>query len=212
MKTAIHFLTAAARALLRARIFRFAPTLALVLLAQLAAAPAHAGDRPMARISTTLGDIELELYPESAPATVQNFIDYINSGHFDELIFHRVIPGFVIQGGGFTADMQQRDTRAPIQNEADNGLKNERGTLSMARTNDPHSATSQFFINLADNAFLDHTAKNPSGWGYAVFARVTSGMEVVDKIAAVPTTTVGPFADVPSNPVVITEAKILPRG
>ncbi|MDA8015769.1 MAG: peptidylprolyl isomerase [Gammaproteobacteria bacterium] len=166
----------------------------------------------MARISTTLGDIELELYPESAPATVQNFIDYINSGHFDELIFHRVIPGFVIQGGGFTADMQQRDTRAPIQNEADNGLKNERGTLSMARTNDPHSATSQFFINLADNAFLDHNAKNPSGWGYAVFARVTGGMDVVDKIAAVPTTTVGPFADVPSKPVVITEAKILPRG
>ncbi|MGR3913771.1 MAG: peptidylprolyl isomerase [Gammaproteobacteria bacterium] len=165
----------------------------------------------MATLSTTLGDIELEFYPESAPAASQNFIDYIESGHFDGLIFHRVIPNFMIQGGGFSAGMQQRKTRAPIQNEADNGLKNLRGTLSMARTGDPHSATSQFFINLADNAFLDHTAKTPSGWGYAVFARVTAGMEVVDKIAAQPTGKVKQYSDVPTTPVTITAAKMLAK-
>lgn len=164
---------------------------------------------PMLKLSTTAGDMEIELFPEAAPVTAQNFIDYVEAGHFDGLIFHRVIPGFVIQGGGFTADMQQRKTRAPIQNEADNGLKNLRGTLSMARTGDPHSASSQFFINLADNAFLDHTGKNPQGWGYAVFAKVTKGLSVVDKIAATPTGNVGGHQNVPTTPVVINTARML---
>ncbi len=160
------------------------------------------------RMSTTLGELEIELYPEAAPATVRNFIEYVESGHFDGLIFHRVIPGFVVQGGGFTDDMQQRATRPPIANEADNGLKNHTGTLSMARTSDPNSATSQFFINLADNAFLDHTAKTVQGWGYAVFAKVVSGMGVVEKIAAQPTGTTGQFSDVPTEPIVILKAEM----
>ena len=159
------------------------------------------------RMSTNLGDIEIELDRSAAPRTVQNFIDYVESGHYDGLIFHRVIPGFVIQGGGFTEDMQQRPTRNPIQNEADNGLKNLRGTLSMARTNEPHSASSQFFINLVDNSALDHSAKTTRGWGYAVFAKLSGGMDVVDKIAAQKTGTVGPYSDVPLQPVVIIKAE-----
>lgn len=161
------------------------------------------------KMHTTLGEIEIELYPKEAPITVQNFIEYAKSGHFNDLIFHRVIPNFVIQGGGFTSDMKQRPTRAPITNEADNGLKNLTGTLSMARTSQPNSATSQFFINLTDNAFLDYSAKTPQGWGYAVFAKVTKGLEVVKKIAASPTTTVGPYGDVPKTPVVITKVELL---
>ena len=167
------------------------------------------GGQTMLRMSTTLGDIDIELYPKAAPASVRNFIEYVESGYFNDLIFHRVIPGFMIQGGGFSNDMQQRQTRPAIENEADNGLKNLTGTLAMARTTDPNSATSQFFINLVDNGFLDHTAKTPQGWGYAVFGKVVSGMAVVEKIAALPTATVRGFQNVPTEPVVITKAQML---
>jgi peptidyl-prolyl cis-trans isomerase A (cyclophilin A) len=136
----------------------------------------------MIRFETTLGDFTIELFEKEAPVAVANFLKYIDDGFFDGTIFHRIVPGFVIQGGGFTEDMTQKKTHPPIKNEADNGLKNERGTLSMARTNDINSATSQFFVNLKDNDFLDHTRGN---FGYAVFARVTEGMDVIDKIAAV---------------------------
>lgn len=152
------------------------------------------------------GIICAELYPEIAPNTVRNFISLVKKGFYDGVIFHRVIPGFMIQGGGLTARMQQKDTSAPIKNEADNGLKNDRGTIAMARTMDPHSATAQFFINLVDNDFLNFQAPSGNGWGYCVFGRVTEGMDVVDKIAKVKTTTVGMYQDVPSDLVVITGA------
>lgn len=152
------------------------------------------------------GVIKAELYPEVAPNTVANFVNLVQSGFYDGLIFHRVIPGFMIQGGGLTARMQQKDTEAPIKNEADNGLKNDRGTIAMARTMDPHSATAQFFINLVDNDFLNFQAPSGNGWGYCVFGKVTEGMDVVDKIAKVKTTTVGMYQDVPSDLVVITGA------
>ena len=155
-------------------------------------------------MTTTLGTIEIELFAGKAPISVSNFLAYADMGFFDGTIFHRVIPGFMVQGGGFTANMAQKSTRVPIKNEADNGLKNERGTLAMARTSDINSATAQFFINVKDNAFLDHS---PRGFGYAVFGRVASGMDVVDKIAAVQTTTVGGFENVPVKAVVITSAK-----
>jgi len=153
---------------------------------------------------TTLGSFTVELFEKEAPISAKNFLDYAEAGHFDGTVFHRVIPGFVIQGGGMTADMRQRDTRAPIRNEADNGLKNRRGTLSMARTNDPHSATSQFFVNLVDNAFLD---PGRGGVGYAVFGCVTEGMDVVDKIAAVKTGSKGGHQDVPVTPIEVKSAK-----
>lgn len=157
----------------------------------------------MIRLSTNLGDIDLRLYAEEAPVTVENFIGYVRDGFFDGTVFHRVIPGFVIQGGGFTADMQQKPTGEPIRNEADNGLRNRRGTLSMARTSDVNSATSQFFINLSDNAFLDHGDRD---FGYAVFAEVVNGMDVVDEIAQVPTRRQGHHSDVPVDPVVVQSA------
>lgn len=163
----------------------------------------------MIRMTTNMGDIDIELFDDKAPISAKNFSDYVEAGFFDGLIFHRVIPGFVIQGGGFMPGMQQRKTGAPIENEADNGLKNLRGTLSMARTSDPHSATSQFFINLKDNAFLDHTGKNPNGWGYAVFGKVVAGMDVVDEIAKVPTGSQAGHEDVPKNDVVVTKAEII---
>ncbi len=166
-------------------------------------------ENTMIRFTTSLGSIDIEVYEDTAPKTAENFLNYIKDGFYDGLIFHRVIPGFVVQGGGFEPEMKERATRAPIGNEADNGLKNDRGTLSMARTNDPHSASSQFFINLKDNDFLNHTGTNPRGWGYAVFAKVVNGMDVVDKIAGVPTGTVGAFSDVPKQDVVITKAEIL---
>lgn len=150
--------------------------------------------------------IKAELYPDVAPNTVANFVSLVEKGFYDGLIFHRVIPGFMIQGGGLTARMQQKDTEAPIKNEADNGLKNDRGTIAMARTMDPHSATAQFFINLVDNDFLNFQAPSGNGWGYCVFGKVTEGMDVVDKIAKVKTTTVGMYQDVPSDLVVITGA------
>ena len=150
------------------------------------------------------GVITLELDEAKAPKTVANFLSYVKKGHYDGTIFHRVIPGFMVQGGGFVPGMQQKGTDAPIENEARNGLKNQQYTVAMARTSDPHSATAQFFINVADNGFLDHTAKTGSGWGYTVFGEVTSGMDVADKMVAVQTGSQGPFAkDAPLKPITI---------
>jgi cyclophilin family peptidyl-prolyl cis-trans isomerase len=167
------------------------------------------GGKPMVTLTTSLGVIELELDAEKAPASVANFLAYVDAGHFDGTIFHRVIPGFMIQGGGFTGDMTQKPTRAPIKNEATNGLVNARGTVAMARTNVVDSATAQFFINLKDNDFLNHSGPGPA-YGYAVFGRVTKGMDVVDKIAAVPTGSKGGHQDVPKTNVVIESAKRKP--
>lgn len=162
---------------------------------------------PIVLFKTSKGDIKIELDDENAPITVENILEYVRSGFYDGTIFHRVIPGFVIQGGGFTADMQKKQTREPIKNEADNGLQNLRGTLSMARTQDVDSATSQFFMNLVDNANLDH--KGPQQFGYAVFGKVIEGLDVMDAIAAVPTTTIGYYRDVPKQPIAIIKATIL---
>lgn len=161
------------------------------------------GKNPIVVISTSMGDIEAELYADKAPESVKNFLAYAKDGHYDNTVFHRVIKGFMIQGGGMTADMNQKPTKAPIKNEADNGLKNEVGTLAMARTSVVDSATSQFFINVKDNAFLDHKGKTPQGYGYAVFGKVISGMDVVRKIENVSTTSKGMHQDVPVEPVVI---------
>ncbi len=154
-------------------------------------------------MQTSLGDIELELDGDKAPETVKNFLRYVDEGFYAGTVFHRVIDGFMIQGGGFTADMKQKPTGQPIQNEAKNGLKNKRGTISMARTMAPHSATAQFFINHKDNDFLNYDDPNSDGWGYAVFGKVVSGMEVVDKIATVPTGTAGVMQNMPKEPVII---------
>jgi peptidyl-prolyl cis-trans isomerase B (cyclophilin B) len=163
---------------------------------------------PVVVIATSMGDIEVELFADKAPETVKNFLAYAKAGHYDGTIFHRVIPNFMIQGGGFTPDMQQKATQPAIKNEADNGLKNVVGTLAMARTNVPDSATSQFFINVKDNAFLDHKGKTPQGYGYAVFGKVISGMDVVQKIEKVSTASKGMHQDVPQEPVVIKSVKI----
>ena len=152
---------------------------ALLLLAT--AGPALA-DNPKVQMETTEGTITIELYPDKAPKSVENFLAYVDEGYYDGTVFHRVIDGFMIQGGGFTGELQKKPTKDAIENEADNGLKNERGAISMARTGDPHSATSQFFINHKDNDFLNHSGKNPRGWGYAVFGKVTDGMDVVKKV------------------------------
>ena len=157
-------------------------------------------------LETTHGNIVIELDADKAPETVKNFLNYVNDGFYDDTIFHRVIKNFMIQGGGFQPGMVQKPTEAPIQNEANNGLANDRGTIAMARTNDPHSATAQFFINHADNAFLNHTAPTGQGWGYCVFGRVTDGMDTVDAIAAVSTGNSGGHADVPAEDVVINKA------
>ena len=161
------------------------------------------------KLATNRGDIVLELDAAKAPKTVENFLAYVESGHYDGTIFHRVIDGFMIQGGGLTADMKQKPTRAPIPNEADNGLKNLRGTVAMARTQDPNSATAQFFINVADNDFLDYRAPTVQGWGYCVFGKVVQGMDVVDAIKSVKTGAVGPYRDVPLEPVVIEHAEVI---
>lgn len=167
------------------------------------AAPAKE-ERSKMLIQTSMGDITIELDREHAPKTVENFVNYISKGFFDGTVFHRVIPNFMIQGGGFTEDLKQKATDAPVQNEANNGLKNKRGTIAMARTSDPHSATAQFFINTVDNDFLNHTSPTGSGWGYTVFGKVTQGMDVVDAIGKVPTGSSGMFSsDVPKTPVVI---------
>lgn len=167
----------------------------------------NVGEAPRVLLETNHGNIILELYPDKAPQSVGNFLAYVDEGYYSGTIFHRVIDGFMIQGGGFTDDMTQKSTKNGVPNEADNGLKNSRGTVAMARTTDPHSATSQFFINLVDNAPLDHTDKTPRGWGYTVFGKVVEGMDVVDAIAKAPTGTVGPFRDVPSETVVIVSAQ-----
>ena len=162
-----------------------------------------------ATIETSMGTITVELDDAKAPITVKNFIDYAQAGHYDGTIFHRVIDGFMIQGGGFTKDMNQKETRAPIKNEAANGLKNARGTLAMARTMVVDSATSQFFINLVDNDFLNYRAPDPRMFGYAVFGKVTDGMEVVDRIAKVKTGFAGPHQNVPEEPVVIRKVHLV---
>ena len=162
---------------------------------------------PRVKLQTTLGDIVIELNPQAAPVTVENFLRYVSEGYYDGLIFHRVIPGFMIQGGGLAADMQQKMTRPPIVNEASNGLKNDRGAIAMARTADPDSATSQFFINVANNDPLNYTG--PANPGYAVFGKVVEGMDVVDEIVALATTTVGRFQNVPVAPIVIQKATVV---
>jgi len=164
---------------------------------------------PLVKLETSLGDITLELYPDKAPATVANFLEYVKAGFFNGTIFHRVISGFMIQGGGLDAQMHKKPTRAPIQNEADNGLTNDAYTVAMARTGDPHSATAQFFISVANNTFLNHTGKTPQGWGYTVFGKVSQGREVVDKIKAVPTTTRDSYENVPQEPVTILKATVV---
>lgn len=167
-------------------------------------------DRPQVSMETSMGTLVLELDRAKAPKTVENFLKYVQDGFYDGTIFHRVISGFMIQGGGFTSDYQQKPTRTPIENEANNGLKNERGTLAMARTGDPHSASAQFFINTVDNGFLNFSAPTRSGWGYAVFGRVVEGMDVVDKIREVPTGSGGPFpTDVPQQTVMIKKAVVV---
>lgn len=158
-------------------------------------------------METNFGTITIELDADKAPLTVANFKKYVADDFYNNTIFHRVIPNFMIQGGGFNPGMTQKQTLDPVENEADNGLANDRGTIAMARTNDPHSATAQFFINLKDNAFLNHSGKNPQGWGYCVFGKVTEGMDVVDKIAAVPTGNSAGHADVPVNDVVISKVQ-----
>jgi len=164
---------------------------------------------PIVELKTSEGTIKLELYADKAPLTVQNFLKYAKEGYYDGTIFHRVIDNFMIQGGGFTPDMKQKPTQTPIKNEADNGLKNERGTVAMARTMVVDSATSQFFINVKDNEFLNHRDDTPQGYGYAVFGKVVDGMDVVDKIKAVPTGNQGPHQNVPGKPVVIEKVTVV---
>ena len=181
------------------------------LALSLLAAPAAAGDpgtkAPKVELVTTMGTMVLELDPAKAPVTTENFLRYVRDGHYDGLIFHRVIPGFMIQGGGYDMEFAERPTRESIENESRNGLSNERGTIAMARTSDPHSASGQFFINLVDNRRLDGS---PERWGYAVFGRLTDGLDVLDSIGAVATGRGGPFpSDVPQAPVVIKQARVL---
>ncbi|MAY70903.1 peptidylprolyl isomerase [Halomonas litopenaei] len=159
-------------------------------------------------LQTNFGDISIELNHEEAPKTAANFEQYVRDGFYDGTLFHRVIDGFMVQGGGFDSNFEQKPTRDPIENEADNGLKNAAGTLAMARTQDPHSATAQFFINVADNDFLNHTGKNMQGWGYCVFGRVVDGMDVVNRIKSVATTRRGMHADVPAEDVIIQRAYV----
>jgi cyclophilin family peptidyl-prolyl cis-trans isomerase len=162
---------------------------------------------PVVVLSTSMGDIKIGLYEKEAPETVKNFLDYVNDGFYNSTIFHRVIPRFMIQGGGFTQDMQQKETKRPIRNEADNGLTNEKGTVTMARTNAIHSATSQFFINVASNSFLNHEGQ--SNFGYCVFGRVIEGLDVVEKIESVQTGRRGMYDDVPLEPIVIQSATVV---
>ena len=185
--------------------------LTVLLLSCLAAGTAGAADRPRVTFETTQGAFVLELDRSSTPGTVENFLAYVRDGFYRGTVFHRVIPGFMIQGGGYTEGLRQRPTRAPIRNEADRAAANDRGSIAMARTRDPHSATAQFFINVAGNDFLNHRGKTPRGWGYAVFGRVVEGMDTVDRIAALPTGSGGPFSkDVPLEAVVIRDTRVHP--
>ena len=181
---------------------------ALVALVTAGAGMAVAAN-PKVEMETSKGKFVIELFPEKAPETVKNFLNYVEAKYYDGTIFHRVIPNFMIQGGGFTADMKQKSAGAPIENEADNGLKNDRGTIAMARTGDPHSATAQFFINSVNNDFLNHKSKTQQGWGYVVFGKVIAGMDVIDAISAVKTVTRGRFRDVPAETIEINSAKVL---
>lgn len=180
---------------------------ACVVLVCAAAGSAWAADAPRVKFATSAGDFVVELNPDKAPKTVDNFLQYVRDKHYDGTIFHRVIDNFMVQGGGFALDMQQKQVRAPIPLEAGNGLKNEVGTIAMARTSDPASATAQFFVNVRDNAMLD--APSPDGHGYAVFGKVVSGMDTINKIKASPTGVKGPYRDVPVTPVVITSATLV---
>jgi peptidyl-prolyl cis-trans isomerase A (cyclophilin A)/peptidyl-prolyl cis-trans isomerase B (cyclophilin B) len=165
---------------------------------------------PQVEVKTNLGTILLELSPDKAPKSVENFLQYVKEAHYKSTVFHRVIPGFMIQGGGFDQSYRQKPTRAPIQIESSNGLKNSIGTVAMARTSDPSSATAQFFINVSDNAFLNYTAPNDRGYGYTVFGKVIGGMDVINKIAATPTGAGGPFpGDVPKTPIIIEDVRLL---
>ncbi|MEO7560469.1 MAG: peptidylprolyl isomerase [Nitrosospira sp.] len=165
---------------------------------------------PQVEIKTNLGNIVLELYPDKAPKTVENFLSYVKDRYYTGTVFHRVIPGFMIQGGGFDKTLKQKPARQPVENEAANGLRNEIGTVAMARTSDPHSASAQFFINVANNTFLNHTAPTSQGYGYTVFGKVIKGMEVVNRIADAPTGPAGPFpSDVPNVAVIIEEIKLI---
>jgi peptidyl-prolyl cis-trans isomerase B (cyclophilin B) len=187
------------------KFMKFAWISALSVLASVA--PATAGDASKVALETDKGKIVIELYPDKAPKTVQNFLDYVDAGHYNSTIFHRVIPNFMIQGGGMTVSMKEKATKPAIKNEADNGLKNERGAIAMARTQVPDSATAQFFINTVDNAFLDFKNKTIQGWGYAVFGKVVEGLDVVDAIAKVKTTSRGGHQDVPVDTVMIIKAE-----
>jgi len=166
-----------------------------------------AAAQPRVELKTNMGAIVVELYPDKAPKTVANFLQYVRDGFYNGTVFHRVIPGFMVQGGGFTADLQQKPTRGPVHNEADNNLKNTAGTVAMARTSDPHSATAQFFINVADNDFLNFRSPTRQGYGYTVFGKVVTGMDVVDRIARVRTADRPPYQNVPVKPVVIERAR-----
>lgn len=186
----------------------------IFLLALILATPSYSAERnasvdPMVKLETNMGDIVLKLDARKAPNTVANFIQYVKSGHYDGTIFHRVIKGFMIQGGGMTPELKEKSARAPIRNEANNGLRNKKYTIAMARTTEPHSASAQFFINTKDNDFLDFKSETPEGWGYAVFGKVISGFETVDKIESVLTGSRGRYDDVPQTPVVIKKAVIV---
>ncbi len=184
--------------------------LLVALFAFAGAGDALAQGKPKVKFITSLGEFIVELEPEKAPGTVENFLGYVRDGHYTGTIFHRVIPGFVVQGGGFSREYRRRRTGAPIRNEADTGLSNERGTIAMARTSDPHSATDQFYINIRLNKGLDHTAKTRNGWGYTAFGRVIDGMRIISRISRVERGPGGPFRqDVPRTPVVIEKAEII---
>ena len=189
--------------------FTFANALIVISAMVFTGAENVAAENPKVLLDTSKGEVVLELYPDKAPDTVKNFLNYVDTKFFDGTIFHRVIPNFMIQGGGFTDDMKQKPTQAPIKNEADTGIKNDRGTIAMARTGDPHSATGQFFINTVDNDFLNHKNKTQQGWGYAAFGKVIKGMDTVDAISAVKTSNRGSYQDVPVEAVVIKSAKRL---
>jgi len=192
------------------KLFLFAAMLSLACGAAFGAETAPKGGKPVVQFETSMGVIKAELYPDKAPITVKNFLTYVREGYYDGLVFHRVIRDFMIQGGGFTKEMKEKGAKhPPIKNEADNGLKNDRGTLAMARTQVVDSASAQFFINTVNNDFLNHRAKSPQGYGYAVFGKVIEGMDVVDKIRAVPTASSGMHQDVPKQPVVILKATVV---
>ncbi len=186
---------------------RFTSTLILVIAGLFSSLVSAAGN-PHVLFETNMGSFTVELNEQAAPGTVENFIAYVNEGYYNGTLFHRVINDFMIQGGGFEPGMKKKATKSPIKNEAYNGLKNERGTIAMARTGDPHSATAQFFINTVDNAFLNHKNKSGSGWGYTVFGKVVKGMETIDKIQTVRTTIHGMYRDVPAEDIIIKKATL----